>query len=43
MNTEPEDNHPWDWIDGLRFWLACILTGAAIGIGLGLASLFQLF
>ena len=42
-SPETQSNNPWAWIDGLGFWLACILTGAAIGIGWGLATLFQLF
>ena len=42
-DPETESNQPWAWIDGLGFWLVCILTGVAIGLGLGLISLIRLF
>lgn len=28
-SAEPEENHPWDWIDDLRFLFACALAGFA--------------
>lgn len=41
--AEPEENQPWSWIDELRFCVACVLTGAAIGFGLGLGRFFNFF
>lgn len=39
--AEPEENHPWDWIEDLRFWLwfAVFLLSAAafIGLAVGMA------
>lgn len=41
--AELEEALPWDWIDRLGFWWACVLTGAALGFGWGFASLLKLF
>jgi hypothetical protein len=34
---------PEDWIDKYRFWVACVLTSVAIGLGWGLGRLLKLF
>lgn len=31
------------WCERNRFWIACVLTGAALGFGWGFASLLKLF
>lgn len=33
--AEPDENHPWDWIEDLRFWLwfAVCMAGAGGAIG----------
>lgn len=42
-NPDAHSNPPWDWIDRLGFWWACVLTGVAIGFGWGLGRLLKLF
>lgn len=43
--AEPETNHPWDWVEDLRFWawLAVFLFSAAAFIGLAAGTLYATF
>jgi len=37
-HIEPEANHPWDWIDDLRFLCACALAGFSAAFGWAFGS-----
>lgn len=45
MNPTDKDdiNHPWDWIDDLRFLFACALVGFAAMFGWALGRFISTF